>query len=118
MLREIQKAHKEWADRNFGNVPAHQPVLGVAEELGELVEADDSPTQHIVELVKAIGRLSHAQLKSEQGIRMNENHEENAKDAVGDITMFLIDLCNCKGWDYQEIVQGTWEHISKRDWTK
>ena len=73
-------------------------VLGAAEEVGE---------------------LAHAFLKMEQGIRgKREEHEANMKDAVGDCVIFLMDLCNQMGWDFENIVDTTWSQVKQRDWKK
>lgn len=37
---QLQRESKAWVARNFGNRPLHQPVLGLAEEYGELIAAD------------------------------------------------------------------------------
>lgn len=84
-----------WSKKNFGENPALWKFLGVVEEVGE---------------------LAHAELKSMQGIRTNEDHEAKGKDAVGDILVYLSDFCNRKGWDMQEIIETTWAEVSKRDW--
>lgn len=94
----IQADHKAWADRNFPNADPIDPVLGVAEEVGE---------------------LCHAILKQKQGIRgTHEQHEAKAKDAVGDIVIYLLDVCSKRGWSFGEIVAETWAEVRKRDWTK
>ncbi len=74
-LDEIQREHALWIKKNFPSRPdkSFHPLLGVVEEVGE---------------------LSHAVLKRDQGIRLNENHGENIKDAVGDIVIYLLDFCN------------------------
>lgn len=97
MLKKIQKEHKEWGKRNFGDSPSWQPLLGVQEEVGE---------------------LSHAHLKEAQGIRGTENHEENAKDAIADIILYLIDYCNRRDFDIETILQETWDKVKQRDWKK
>ncbi len=63
-LRQMQKEQDEWSKRNFDNKKPYQPILGAAEEVGE---------------------LAHAYLKMEQGIRGNtDEHTANMKDAVAD----------------------------------
>ena len=96
-LRQLQREMREWSERNFGEQPSYQPLLGVVEELGE---------------------LAHAQLKEEQGIRTNENHIEDAQDAVGDLLIFLMNYCSSRGWDVQEILERTWDSVKQRDWKK
>ena len=110
-FEQIQKEHKIWEDANFGEVPAHQPLLGVVEEWGELNE-------EILKMNSAVGRLSHSHLKNEQGIRVNEDHIAKAKDAIGDISLFLVAYCNKMGWNYSEIVNQVWGEVSVRDWKK
>ena len=95
-LPQIQKEQEEWARRNFTGRKPHQPILGATEEVGE---------------------LAHAYLKMEQGIRGTKpQHEAAMKDAIGDCVIFLMDLCNQMGWNFEEIVETTWAHVKKRDW--
>lgn len=98
-FQQIQKEQQEWAERNFGSSrKPYQPILGAAEEVGE---------------------LSHAFLKMDQGIRgSKEEHLEAMKDAVADCSIFLMDLCNQMGWDYETLVQKTWDQVKSRDWNK
>lgn len=97
MLKQLQEEQKPWVLHNFGNRPTWMPLLGAVEELGE---------------------LAHAHLKEAQGIRTNENHIENAKDAIADIIIYLADYCSSRGFDFQEIVQSTWDKVKQRDWKK
>lgn len=97
-LFQLQAENKEWADRNFPGYEFYQPILGLMEELGE---------------------LCHAELKRTQGIRGDaQKHEGAAKDAVGDIVIFLANYCSARGFDMQSIVEETWERVKKRDWQK
>jgi len=97
-LRQAQNEQDAWSKRNFDNRKPYMAVLGAAEEVGE---------------------LAHAYLKMEQGIRgKREEHEANMKDAVGDCVIFLMDLCNQMGWDFEEIVDTTWNQVKQRDWKK
>lgn len=91
----LQYAQNEWQKHNFPNALPHQPLLGLAEEVGE---------------------LSHAHLKCEQGIR--ETSIKDKKDAVGDIQIYLAAYCNSNGLDLAECVRLAWEEVSKRDWVK
>ncbi len=93
----IQQEHARWQYTNFGLVPMEDSFMGIVEELGE---------------------LSHALLKEKQGIRVNENHTENAIDAIGDVIIYIISLCNSQGWDFETIIETTWEEVKKRDWIK
>jgi NTP pyrophosphatase (non-canonical NTP hydrolase) len=96
-LVSLQQELHEWRQRNFPDTsgPAHQ-VLGVAEETGE---------------------LAHAILKQSQGIRGSfEQHDSEMKDAVGDVTIYLMGLCSAKGWDFEVILEDTARYVLKRDW--
>jgi len=95
VLRTVQREQRSWVAHNFGNRPSYYPLLGAVEELGE---------------------LAHSHLKQEQGIRMLEGHEENAKDAVADIIVFLCDYASARGWDIAEILKKTWNEVKQRDW--
>lgn len=87
-----------WSRKNFPNNKPHHPLLGLAEEVGE---------------------LSHAHLKLEQGIRgVPAEHIAAKKDAVGDILIYLADYCDRNDIDMAECLQVTWDTVSKRDWTK
>lgn len=70
----LVKERDEWDARNFppyrGEIPGNDSILGCIEELGE---------------------LTHAYLKRKQGIRGTvAEHDEAAKDAIGDITVYLL----------------------------
>lgn len=95
-LEVIQRVVHEWRQRNFPDADATQQLLGVAEELGE---------------------LSHSHLKEMQGIRGDSGlHQANAKDAVGDLMIYLMGYCSCRGWDIRKILIDTADHVLKRDW--
>lgn len=97
-LSKLQKVAFKWQKRNFPDSTWAAVYMGVVEELGE---------------------LSHALLKQEQGIRGTRDElEAKAKDAVGDMVIYLLNLCSLRGWDFQEILDDTWQQVSKRDWTK
>jgi NTP pyrophosphatase (non-canonical NTP hydrolase) len=102
-LNKLQDKLERWTIANFGPKKDRKPVayrtiLGAYEELGE---------------------LSHAHLKKEQGIRgTEEEHDANARDAIGDTIFYLIDYCNLHGWNLEEILNETWENVRERDWTK
>lgn len=80
MFKQLQEEHKEWAIRNFGKQDIEDYCLGLIEEVGE---------------------LAHSVLKRKQGIRNNEHHDAMIRDAVGDITIYLVGYCNCAGIDMQ-----------------
>jgi NTP pyrophosphatase (non-canonical NTP hydrolase) len=97
-LYEMQKEHISWSQKNFPNETWQDVLMGVVEEVGE---------------------LNHYLLKQKQGIRgTSEEHEAGAKDSVGDIVIYLMHVCNIRGWDMQEVVEKTHAHVLSRDWTK
>lgn len=93
-LAYIQKQVHEWRKYNFPNSGDLHQFLGVVEEVGE---------------------LSHAILKMAQGIR-GDKHEEEARDAVGDIMIYLMNFCSENGWDLEEIIEETWDQVQRRNW--
>lgn len=118
-LRFLQEDQKHWINYNFFGRKSHQPLIGAVEELGELTSiAGIEYNEHILELIKALGRCSHAHLKSEQGIRVNEKHLDNIKDAVADIIIFLCDYATAIGFDIHDEVEKTWNEVKKRDFKK
>ncbi len=95
-LREFQQEVNKWADRNFPTAKPHMPLLGLAEEVGE---------------------LSHSHLKGEQGIRHTKVEiYKMKKDAVGDIMIFLANYCGLNNLDLQDCVEQTWAQVKERDW--
>jgi len=83
---------------NFEDSQKHHPLLGIAEEVGE---------------------LCHAFLKAEQGIRGTpEEHREAMIDAVGDIMVYLADFCNRNNINLEVATADTWDKVSFRDWKK
>jgi NTP pyrophosphatase (non-canonical NTP hydrolase) len=94
----LQAEQYTWSQHNFPNQKQYQPVLGVVEEVGE---------------------LAHHILKMEQGIRGEKTeHIKQMQDAIGDITIYLANVCNAYGFDYQKIMVDTWNIVKQRDWQK
>ena len=96
-LKVIQQQQKEWADRNFPGNSAWQPLLGVGEEVGELM---------------------HHFLKKSQGIRGKEDHDAEMEDAAGDIMIYLMNFCSHEGICLETALLKTWAKVSQRDWQK
>lgn len=100
-LASFQRRQAEWARRNFGEPESRDwrdPLMGIAEEYGE---------------------LNHALLKQRQGIRgTHDEHETAAKDAVGDMLVYLADLCTLRGWKIADVLAETWAEVSGRNWTE
>jgi len=117
-LRRFQAEVDKWASYNFGaDRPSDQRILGVVEEGGELMEALLGSLL-AGGLMKAFGRLSHAELKSQQGIRTNEDRRALVEDAVADIDVYLADFCTVMGIDRQAVLEKTWSRVKARDWKK
>lgn len=94
----IQNELNVWTKYNFPNSTSNQQFLGMVEEVGE---------------------LSHALLKQEQGIRgTKEEHEEKIRDSLGDLLIYTLNFCNSKGYNLNEILEETWNHVKNRDWVK
>jgi len=99
-LHQTQEEVGRWADKNFGIMrPAYRPLLGAGEE---------------------VGQLFRAHLKWEQGIKgMDEmKYREEAKDALGDILIYLLDYCDISGLNLEQALHATWEKVKERDWKK
>lgn len=96
-FRQLQIEHKEWLAHNFPDAPSHEFFFGMVEELGE---------------------LAHADLKYRQEIRGydRQHFEEEAKDSVGDLIIFLSGYCSRNGFDLQEVIEDTWRQVKARDW--
>ena len=89
-LDAFQAEHKVWQNRNFPGWQPWEVLLGLS--------------------------LCHAHLKSHQGIRTNEDHEADARDAVGDIVVFLTGYCNARGWLLSEVLDEVWSKVKIREW--
>jgi hypothetical protein len=143
--------HNEWTAHNFPDETVTDSLTGVMEECGE---------------------LAHAHLKEKQHIRGTaEEHQAAAKDAIGDMTVYLLGVmdrygtprgravprhelgignddgrlhqigmavgrmlsypgptsiryvivkleryCLLREWDYEKIVNDTWDQVKQRDW--
>ncbi len=95
-LETLQAEVSEWATRNFPHNKPHMPLLGAAEEIGE---------------------LCHAHLKDEQGIRGTHTEHQAAKaDAVGDIVIYLANYCLLNNLDLSLAVTTAWNQVKQRDW--
>lgn len=97
-LSRVQRRIREWARYNFPDKPSWQPLLGVAEEVGE---------------------LCHAHLKNAQGIRGTpEEWTAKKMDAIGDVLIYLMDYANKEGLDVEECLNMALNEISSRDWIR
>lgn len=94
-LNELQEEVHQWSGSNFDQHDPINPLLGIVEEIGE---------------------LCHAVLKRRQNIRMDEDHDANERDAIGDIVVFLCDYCSMQGLSLSGCVDETWQQVKKRHW--
>ena len=117
-LNQIQQEIGVWAITNFGKRRTEElRLIGAVEELGELVTQELERIVPLLHIVRAMGLLNHHHLKEKCGIRGTaEEHQAKEKDAIGDISLFLMDYCNLRGWSYTEILQETWDEVKKRNW--
>ena len=102
-LGALQSQHLMWLENNFPDQKPHQPLLGLAEEVGE---------------------LCHIHLKGEQGIRDYSDGlggpkwRKDVMDTVGDIVIFLASYCNSVGIDLEASVDDTWGRVKQRNWAR
>lgn len=108
----LQARLARWSNHNFPGSTRVQKALGVAEELGELAEA-------FIGLTASAGRLSHAVLKTDQGIRGFDDRDTAraaVADAAADIVIFLMQVCTCFRIDLVTLVEAEAERVMRRDW--
>lgn len=101
-LRTFQVKHKLWLEHNFPGQKPHQALLGIGEEVGELM---------------------HAHLKHEQGIRAYSDEADiqfrrDAMDAIGDIMVYITSYCNTNKFDMADCLNMAWDEVKDRDWRK
>jgi NTP pyrophosphatase (non-canonical NTP hydrolase) len=99
-LSDLQREHAAWLEHNFPDQKAHEPLLGLTEEVGE---------------------LAHAHLKHEQGIRGLADQDlayTKKMDAVGDIVIYLASYCTANNIELDKAVRLAWFEVSQRDWVE
>lgn len=94
-IRDLQYSINKWRESNSTLKTSEEALIGAFEEMGE---------------------LSHAHLKCMQGIKDPIEMDVKKKDAIGDIIIFLIHYCNLHGFDLEEIILETWDHVKKRNY--
>lgn len=121
----------DWVSRNFGSpwTPADSPeIFGprqlipsshpVAQRL-EKLENERLIAHQFMGMVEELGELAHSMLKEQQGIRGSaEEHQAKAKDAIGDLLVFMTSYCFRRGWYLPRIAAMVWEEVRRRDWQK
>lgn len=99
-LTWLQQQHAAWEAVNF-------PM------------SEQNSMHSLVGVVEEVGELAHALLKKDQHIRGSaEEHDAAAKDAIGDIFIYMAGLCNKNGWNMEECIKRAWIEVGNRDWTK
>lgn len=101
-LKQIQKQQGEWQNKNFPydtNTTKLMCALGVSEEAGELAHA---VLKH-VQSIRGMGDIEAARAK--------------VKDAIGDIAIYAMGVCNQFDLNIEDCIQDTWcEVVLKREW--
>jgi len=100
-LEELQRAIREWNERNFPNT------------------IEGSRTNCFTGIVEEVGELAHVDLKERQGIR---GYDDKAKamveriDAIGDILIYLIAYADYRNLDVSHVLCTTAKKVLARDW--
>lgn len=111
-VSRLQVQLARWQNKNFENTSAVQGALGVSEECGELMDA-------VMGLMSAQGRLSHAVLKNQQGIRgmaSEEAYRAAVADAIADLSIFAMQVCTICRLDFGTLVETTADLVMERKW--
>lgn len=154
MLAQLQKESKVWVDKNFAPRPAHHPLLGIVEEIGELEEArtKDEVIDAVADatifmadlcnemkfdlatlyeealdvlvrtakrkpLAGSMGRLCHAFLKKQQGIRGTpQEHDFAMRASLVEILVSMLAVARAHEFYFLEAVQTTWDQVKDRVW--
>lgn len=64
------------------------------------------------------GEVAHAMLKREQGVRGYDDDEyfhAQLRDAIGDTGVYLMELCEQMGWDFEAVLKETAQHVLDRN---
>ena len=161
--QKIQDEQRPWVKHNFGGGRHWMPFMGMAEEIGELIDAKSdedfidavgditiyaldfmsergiSVTEVLAcdarqlpiittswkkqRLMSHFGKLAHACLKSDQGIRGTpEEHRKAACEALSGILHVLESLLSHhttkEAGGLLDITEKVWANVSKRDFKK
>lgn len=103
----LQQQVAPWAEHNFPGDSRSTLALGEVEEILELIEA----------LQNVARRISRATVKLEQGIRGTpEEWLGEVRKELGDVIIKAAHVAEGFGMDLQDIVEGRWADIQRRDW--
>jgi NTP pyrophosphatase (non-canonical NTP hydrolase) len=72
---QLQREQAPWVQHNFGDRPSWMPLMGIAEELGELVQA------------------------------ATDGNHKLMRDGIADCIIFMADYCTAMDWSLQELWQ-------------
>lgn len=100
-IDEIQSAHAAWQAAKFPGFESWECLLGAQEELGELARA------HLKAHEITRYGANRAGLDEEALARA-------ARDAVGDVVLFLMGYCNARGWRFSDCVREAWREVEGR----
>lgn len=79
----------------------------------------ETPVSNLVQYMAVpLGRLAHAHLKKEQGIRKNEDHDANKVEALGELLHLLNSYSFMCGFSLGDVVYDVWSRVKQRDWKK
>jgi len=93
-LNQIQEEVEIWSKENFSFRQFHHTYLGAMEEMGE---------------------LAHARLKFEQRLYGSEYYTDETKDAIGDLIIFLMGICQQHDMKVEDVVNECWEYVKTRN---
>jgi|GEM_PF-2210560 len=96
-LATLQTEHAAWLIDRFGH------------------HGDRLPDMTFAGIVEEVGELARHHLKREQKTHGSEaEHDAGARDAIGDIVVFLCGYCTSRGWNISEIVEAVWADVKTR----
>jgi len=122
-LSELQSLVRLWRGRNFPvPVVTGCGVNAVGKANGVLVSVKDTD-RHLLHATMGVGEeageLLHVVLKADQRIRGYDDQDKvraEAEDAIGDICVYLMGVCDCLGLDLYDCVERTARKVIDRDW--
>ncbi len=146
-FEQLQKEQAEWARYNFPNALPHQPLLGMGEELGELLTSEtgadevdavgdiliyacdyanrnhlqfrEPAQEHWRNCEMALPHLFHFHLKQEQGIRYSfADAQDKKQEWFDNFLCHIFYLARQFDFSAAEAVSTTWDKVRQRDWKK
>lgn len=81
-------------------------IIGWAKARGIIPNA--TPESQVLKAVSEMGELADATAK---------RRDDEMRDAIGDVTVCLINLCALQGWTLAECLKEAWEQIKDRKGT-